>query len=89
MRSFDVGSVPFYFVDGVINIHAEMPRIQLRAAAKKVPNLVAGHHRHLCQAYFLGDEGNSNEQQGKWFAQLLRQPAQATRQSNRPGQLPP
>ena len=67
-EKFDIGSIPFYFIDGVINIHAEMDRIQ--AAAALIPNLSLVII-DTDQAYFLGDEGNSNEQR-KWFAQLLR-----------------
>ena len=67
-EKFDIGSIPFYFVDGVIDIKAEMPRIA--AEAEFVPNLSLVII-DTDQAYFLGDEGNSNEQR-KGFAQVLR-----------------
>ena len=31
-EKFDIGSTPFYFVEGVINIAAELPRIEAEAA---------------------------------------------------------
>ena len=68
-EGFDPEKVPFHFVDGVINIQTSLA--QLRAEAEKVPNLSL-IMVDTQAAYFLGDEGNSNEQQG-WFARLLRE----------------
>jgi hypothetical protein len=67
-EGFDVGAVPFYFIDGVIDIAGEMARIAAEAAL--IPNLSLVII-DTDQAYFLGDEGNSNEQR-KWFAKVLR-----------------
>ena len=64
-----VGSIPFYFIDGIIDINAEMPRIM--AEVGNIPNLSLVII-DTDQAYFQGDEGNSNEQRKK-FAQILRQ----------------
>jgi hypothetical protein len=55
-------------VDGVIDIRSSLPKIQEEAAL--IPNLSLVIVDTQA-AYFLGDEGNSNEQQG-WFARLLR-----------------
>jgi hypothetical protein len=68
-ENFDPHSIPFHFVDGVIDIKASLPRIREEAA--KVVNL-SMIIVDTQAAYFLGDEGNSNEQQG-WFARLLRE----------------
>jgi hypothetical protein len=68
-EKFDIATTPFYFIDGVIDIRAEMPRIEAEAAT--IPNL-SMVIIDTDQAYFLGDEGNSNEQR-KWFAKTLRQ----------------
>ena len=67
-EGFVVGSIPFHFIDGVIDIRAEMPRIEAEAALIDNLSLVI---IDTDQAYFLGDEGNSNEQR-KWFAKILR-----------------
>jgi hypothetical protein len=67
-EGFDPHGIPFHFVDGVIDINANMVRIQ--EEAEKVVNLSLVIVDTQA-AYFLGDEGNSNEQQG-WFARLLR-----------------
>lgn len=67
-EQFTVGNIPFYFIDGVIDINAEIPRIEQEAA--RIPNLSLVIV-DTDQAYFLGDEGNSNEQR-KWFAKILR-----------------
>lgn len=67
-EGFAVGSIPFYFIDGVVDIAACMSRIEAEAAL--IPNLSLVII-DTDQAYFLGDEGNSNEQR-KAFAQLLR-----------------
>lgn len=67
-EGFDPYAIPFHFIDGVIDIKAEMSRIALEAAG--IPNLSLVII-DTDQAYFLGDEGNSNEQR-KWFARVLR-----------------
>jgi hypothetical protein len=67
-EGFAIGSVPFHFIDGVIDISAEMGRIEAEAARIRDLSLVI---IDTDQAYFLGDEGNSNEQR-KWFAKVLR-----------------
>jgi len=67
-EGFDIGAIPFYFIDGVIDIAGEMARITAEAAL--IPNLSLVII-DTDQAYFLGDEGNSNEQR-KWFAKVLR-----------------
>ena len=67
-EGFEPGSIPFYFIDGVIDIAAQIPRIMAEAA--HIPNLSLVVV-DTDQAYFLGDEGNSNEQR-KAFAQTLR-----------------
>jgi len=67
-EGFAIGSVPFHFIEGVIDISAQMALIE--AGAAKIPNLSLVIV-DTDQAYFLGDEGNSNEQR-KWFAKVLR-----------------
>jgi hypothetical protein len=66
---FDPSSAPIHFIDGVVDIAACMPRIQDEAA--KIPDL-ALVIVDTAAAYFRGDDGNSNTQQGE-FARLLRQ----------------
>ena len=68
-EGFELGTVRYHFVDGVIDIAASMPAI--RAEAAKIPNLSVVIV-DTAAAYFMGEEGNSNEQQ-KWFARLLRE----------------
>lgn len=68
-HGFDPAAVPFYFVDGVVDISACLPRI--RAEAEKIPNL-ALVIVDTAAAYFRGDDGNNNVQQGE-FARILRQ----------------
>jgi hypothetical protein len=65
----DPATVPIYFVDGVIDIAASLPRI--RAEADKIPDLGLVIV-DTAAAYFRGDDGNSNVQQGA-FARMLRQ----------------
>lgn len=65
----DPASLPFYFIDGVIDIEKSLPRIQAEAA--KIPNLQLVIV-DTAAAYFRGDDGNSNVQQGA-FARVLRQ----------------
>jgi AAA domain len=67
-EGFDPANVPFYFIDGVIDIAASLPRI--RAEAAKIPNLVLVIV-DTAAAYFRGDEDNSNTQK-LIFAQQLR-----------------
>ncbi len=68
-EGFDPSTIPFYFVDGVIDIAASLPRI--RAEAANIPNL-ALTIVDTAAAYFRGDDGNNNSQQGE-YARLLRQ----------------
>ncbi len=68
-EGFDPAKIPFYFVDGVIDVAASMPRI--RAEADKIPDLSLVIV-DTAAAYFRGDDGNSNAQQGE-YARLLRQ----------------
>lgn len=68
-HGFDPSSVPFHFIDGVIDIAACLPRI--RAGAEKIPNLSLVIV-DTAAAYFRGDDGNNNVQQGE-FARVLRQ----------------
>lgn len=68
-EKFDAYNVPFYFVDGVIDIAAKMPVI--KAEAEKIGDL-ALVIVDTAAAYFRGDDANNNVQQGQ-FAQLLRQ----------------
>lgn len=66
--AFDIGTLPVFFVDGVIDIAACMS--QLKDEAEKIPNLslIVVDTK---AAFFFGDEGNSNEQQMA-FARMLR-----------------
>lgn len=66
---FNPDSPPIYFIDGVIDIAACLPRI--RSEAETIPNLSLVIV-DTAAAYFRGDDGNSNVQQGE-FARLLRQ----------------
>lgn len=68
-EQFDPKTVPFHFVDGVIDIAASLPKVREEAA--KIGNLVLVIV-DTATAYFRGDDSNSNAQQGL-FAQLLRQ----------------
>lgn len=68
-HGFDPSTIPFYFIDGVVDIAACLPRI--RAEAEKIPNL-ALVIVDTAAAYFRGDDGNNNVQQGE-FARVLRQ----------------
>jgi AAA domain-containing protein/bifunctional DNA primase/polymerase-like protein len=65
---FAVGSIPFHFIDGVVDLAANMERIKAEAAKIANLTLVIVDTK---QAYFLGDDSNSNEQNAA-FAQLLR-----------------
>ena len=67
-EKFDPEAVPFYFVDGVIDIAVSMPKILEEAT--KIGDL-ALIVVDTATAYFRGDDSNSNAQQGL-FAQLLR-----------------
>lgn len=66
---FEAGDIPFHFVNGVIDIDASLPRIREEAA--KIPDLKL-IVVDTAAAYFKGDDGNSNTQQGA-FARVLRQ----------------
>jgi hypothetical protein len=68
-EGFDPEGIPFHFVDGVININTSLAQIRLEAAKVPALSLIIVDTQ---AAYFPGDEGNSNEQQG-WFARLLRE----------------
>ncbi len=65
---FEIGKVPAYFIDGVLDINVNIKRISEEAA--KIPNLSL-IIIDTKQAYFTGDEGNSNEQQMA-FARMAR-----------------
>ena len=65
---FDAAQLKMRFVAGVINIEAQMPVIT--AAAEAIDDLVLVIV-DTAAAYFLGDDGNSNAQQGA-FARVLR-----------------
>jgi predicted transcriptional regulator len=66
---FDPTDVPFHFIDGVIDLASNMARI--REEAERIPNLSLVIV-DTAAAYFRGDDGNNNVQQGE-FARLLRQ----------------
>jgi hypothetical protein len=66
---FDPLTTPIHFIDGVVDIAACLPRIREEAA--RIENL-ALVIVDTAAAYFRGDDGNSNSQQGD-FARLLRQ----------------
>jgi predicted transcriptional regulator len=66
--SFDAASLKMRFVAGVIDIAAQMPVIA--AAAGAIDDLILVIV-DTAAAYFLGDETNSNAQQGA-FARVLR-----------------
>lgn len=65
---FDVSKAPIYFIPGVIDIKAQMPRILAEADRIGEISLVIVD---TAAAYFKGDDGNSNAQQGE-YARLLR-----------------
>jgi hypothetical protein len=65
---FEAEQLKMSFVAGVINIEAQLPAIE--AAAKEMGDLVLVVV-DTAAAYFLGDDANSNSQQGA-YARLLR-----------------
>jgi hypothetical protein len=68
-EKFDVNTIPVHFIDGVIDIRAELSRIAQEAVS--IPNLVLVIV-DTAAAYFMGDEDNSNTQKGG-YARLLRE----------------
>jgi hypothetical protein len=68
-HGFDATSIEFHFIAGVVNIEAELPRIRDEVARIGEIRLVVVD---TAGAYYVGDEGNSNVQQGA-FARVLRQ----------------
>ena len=77
-EGFDPRGIPFHFIDGVIDIEASLPQIQEQTA--KIPNLSLVLVDTQA-AFFRGDEGNSNEQQGTYarlFRKLVRLPGRPT-----------
>jgi hypothetical protein len=66
---FDINTIKIRFVAGVIDIAASMPTI--RAEASTIDDLVLVIV-DTAAAYFIGDDTNSNAQQGN-YARLLRQ----------------
>lgn len=68
-HNFSPAEIPFHFVAGVIDIEASLPRIAEEAAEIDNLQLVIVD---TAAAYYKGDDGNSNVQQGG-FARILRQ----------------
>lgn len=68
-HGFNVDEVPFHFLPGIIDIEEKLPEIQ--AAAVDIPDLRLVIV-DTAAAYFRGDDGNNNAQQGA-YARLLRQ----------------
>lgn len=68
-HGFDPASAPIHFVDGVIDIATCLPRIREEAAGIPDLTLVIVD---TAAAYFRGDDGNNNSQQGE-YARLMRQ----------------
>jgi hypothetical protein len=66
---FDPGAVPIHFIAGVVDIAKSLPAI--RAAAEAISDLVLVIV-DTAAAYFVGDDANSNTQQGS-FARVLRE----------------
>jgi hypothetical protein len=66
---FDPRTTPIYFIPGVVDLAACMPKI--RAEAEGIPDLSLVIV-DTAAAYFKGDDGNSNAQMGE-YARLLRQ----------------
>lgn len=66
---FDPKTIPMHFVAGVIDIEASLPIIRQRAEEIGDLALVLVD---TAAAYFKGDDGNSNTQQGA-YARMLRQ----------------
>lgn len=65
---FDINSVKFRFIDGIIDVAASMARIE--EEAKKIDDLVLVIV-DTAAAYFPGDDTNNNTQQGA-YARILR-----------------
>ena len=65
---FEIGKVPAFFIDGVLDINVNIQRIREEAAKIHNLSLIIIDTK---QAYFTGDEGNSNEQQMA-FARMAR-----------------
>ena len=68
-EKFDPETVPFYFIDGVIPIAANLQ--QMREEAAKIPDLVLVIV-DTAAAYYSGQDSNDNAQQGD-YARLLRE----------------
>lgn len=68
-HGFDADQAPIHFIAGVIDIAACLQRIHAEAASLPDLSLVIVD---TAAAYFKGDDGNSNVQQGE-YARLLRQ----------------
>jgi hypothetical protein len=67
-QGFEIDSAPVHFVDGVLDINANMVRICEEAARIPDLSLIVIDTK---AAYFTGDEGNNNEQQMA-FARMAR-----------------
>lgn len=63
---FDPSEAPVYFIDGVINIERSLE--QIRRESVEFALVIVD----TAAAYYVGDDGNSNVQQGA-YARLLRQ----------------
>jgi hypothetical protein len=66
---FDARTTPIYFIPGVVDLAACMPKI--RDEASRIPDLSLVIV-DTAAAYFKGDDGNNNAQMGE-YARLLRQ----------------
>jgi hypothetical protein len=65
---FDPETIPVYFIAGVVDIAAELPRIREETQGLDLRLVIVD----TAAAYFKGDDGNSNAQQGA-YARLLRE----------------
>jgi hypothetical protein len=82
-EGFNIAEMPIHWVEGVVDIKAEMPRI--RAAAENIPDLVLTIV-DTSAAYFTGDDDNSNAQKRDYADETLRP---LTRLPGRPAVLVP
>jgi hypothetical protein len=68
-HGFSPANIPIFFIAGIIDIAAELPRIKEEATKIDKLMLVVVD---TAAAYFRGDDGNSNAQMGA-YARLLRE----------------
>jgi hypothetical protein len=69
-EGFDPAELPMFFISGVVDIKASMPRIRAEMQVRGVELLLV--IVDTAAAYFLGDDDNSNAQKGAYARDVLR-----------------